>query len=104
MRVIDFLDKFPSAAEVTFIVRAADGSYRPTPIHSAWEWLNGDELCDYLVINADHPPISADGSLGARYRDGRLHCAMITTEAALLEEYGAEQGRVLIAHYDRPIH
>lgn len=101
MRVREYLDQFPSAAPVTFIKQAAGGTYSTTPIHSAWEWLNNDNIGDYLVINADHPPIDAAGFRGMHYKIGRLHCAMITTEAELLEQYGEKQGRDMIAYYER---
>ena len=104
MRVREYLDRLPSAAQVTFIKQEAGGAYRTTPIHSAWEWLNNDDLCDYLVINADHPPIDVNGGRTIRYRQGRLHCAMITTEAELLKHYGEKQGRDMIAYYERTVY
>ena len=103
MNVREYLDRLPSAAPVTFIKKEAGGAYRTTPIHSAWEWLNAESLCDYLVINADHPPIDATGGWGFRYKQGRLHCAMITTEALLLNEYGEAQGREMVAYYQREV-
>ena len=105
MRVREYLDRLPSAAPVTFIKQEAGGAYRTTPIHSAWEWLNNEYLCDdYLVINDDHPPIDVNGGWILRYRQGRLHCAMITTDAELLKQYGEKQGRDMIAYYERTVH
>jgi hypothetical protein len=103
MKVREYLDRFPSAAPVTFIKQAAGGTYSTTPIHSAWEWLNNEVLSDYLVINPDHAPIDVTGGWTNRYRTGRLHCAMITSEAELLKQYGEKQGRDMIAYYERPI-
>lgn len=113
MRVREYLDQFPSPQPVTFIKQlsveneSAPGyhyEYRTTPIWSAWEWLNNEDLCDdYLVINADHPPIDVTGGWHNRYRRGDLKCAVITTEAELLKHYGEKQGRDMIAYYERPI-
>lgn len=104
MKVREYLDQFPSAALVTFIKQAAGGVYSTAPVRSAWEWLDDDVFCDgYLVINADHAPIDVGGVWGARYRSGHLRCAVITTEAALLEQYGEEQGREMVAYYERTV-
>lgn len=104
MKVREYLDQFPSAAPVTFIKREAGGAFRTTPIWSAWEWLNNENLCDYLVINADHPPIDINGGWSLRYREGLLRCAMITTEAELLAQYGEKQGRDMVAYYERTVY
>lgn len=104
MIVREYLDRLPSATPVTFIKKEAGGTFRTTPIWSAWEWLNNEDVCnDYLVINADHPPINEAGGWHNRYRSGHLKCAMITTEAELLAQYGEKQGRDMIAYYERTV-
>lgn len=103
MKVREYLDRLPSGEAVTFIKKAADGTYSTTPIRPAWEWMANDSICGCLVINADHPPIDAAGSWGLRYKSGHLHCAMITTEAELLKQYGDSQARDMIAYYERTV-
>ena len=114
MRVRDYLQKFPEAASVTFIEMVAvkdEGApgyrdeYRTTPVRTGWEWLRSENFCDeYLVINADHPPLSVTEGWHNWYNHGHLHCAMITTEAELLKQYGEKQGRDMIAYYERTVH
>lgn len=114
MRVREYLDQFPSATPVTFIKQVSvkdEGApgyrseYRTTPIFSAWEWLNNEDLCDeYLVINADHPPIDVTGGWHNRYKSGLLKCAMITTEAELRKLYSEEQAQSMVRYYERTVY
>lgn len=112
MKVREYLQKFPDATSVTFIKQVSvkdeaspfyHSEYKTTPIFSGWEWLRNDRICDYLVINADHPPIDVIGGWHNWYRDGHLKCAVITTEAELRKLYSEEQTQRMIAYYERTV-
>ena len=103
MKVKDYLQQFPEATQVTFIKLNAGDKYSTTPVLAGWEWMANDAICDYLVINADHPPIDISGTRGKQYKDGGLKCAVITTEALLLNQYGEKQGCEMVKHYERTV-
>lgn len=114
MTIREYLSKLPKNDQVTFVVQHAvkseagpfyENRYSTGPIRGAWEWLEfGESFLDgNLVINADHPPIDVTGLWARNYKNGHLRCAMVTTEADLLTHYGPEQGRRMIAYYERTV-
>lgn len=115
MNVQDYLKSIPENQQVTFLVAHAVqdstlGSYhedyrmeyRTTPIRAAWEWKNGGWGSDYLVMNADHPPISANGTWVNWYNSGRLSCALVTTANDIRLTTGSDvQAERMVAYYDK---
>lgn len=110
MTVREYLKKHQNEASITFIRQKAvkdehspfyHSEYSTAPIYSAYEWAQHEKVCENLVINADHPPIDANGMWGNWYKQGNLLCAMITTEEELIKMYGEKQGRDMIEHYKR---
>ena len=112
MNAREYLSGKPTYDGVTFIIASPvkrakapgyDTEYRTTPIWTASEWLRGTSVDNYLVINADHPPIDITGHWGNMYKRGHLHCAVLQTEADLILQYGEEQGKRMIAYYKRNV-
>ena len=96
----------------TFIVEKAvkdehtpfyHSEYRTTPIHSVWEWLEGETSGKFIVVKADHPPIDTTGNWLQWYKAGELHCAMVTSEENLFARYGKEQAKQMIKWYDEKV-
>lgn len=113
MKIREYLEKMGPRCDFTFIIQKAvkdehsplyHDEYRTTPVRYGTEWLNGEGFIDnYIVIKADHPPIDVTGAWNNWYKSGSLRCAMVTTEADLLTHYGEEQGRDMIAYYEREV-
>lgn len=113
MNAREYLDKLNSGREVTFVIARAvkdeaspyyHTEYRTTPIHSAWEWLDGEALDDHIVINADHPPMDITGNWVRAYNAGRLSCAVLTTVDDLRKMYPNEaQLQRMIAYYEKTV-
>lgn len=77
--------------------------FRQTPLRAVWEWLEGDYLNKFIVINANHPPIDITGYWVTSYNQGHLKNCIITTEKDLIEEYGEKQGREMIEYYNKKV-
>ena len=77
--------------------------YRQTPLMTIWEWLKGDYLNKFIVINANHPPIDITGNWVKVYNKGWLKNCIITTEKDLIEGYGEKQGKEMIEYYDKKV-
>lgn len=116
MNAREYLQKMDPNRQVTFVIARAvkdDASpyyhyeFRTTPIRAAWEWLeenaSGRFGDDYLVINADHPPVDITGLWVRDYKAGRLSCAMLTTEAELHRMYSKEQAERMIRYYEQTV-
>ena len=77
--------------------------YRTTPIHSVWEWIEGETASKFIVAKADHPPIDITGNWLQWYKEGKLLCAMVTTYESLFTRYGKEQAEQMIKWYDEKV-
>lgn len=113
MKIREYLEKMSTRNNATFIIQKAvkdehspfyNDEYKTTPVRHRDEWLQGEGFIDnYIVIKADHPPIDVTGAWNNWYKGGLLRCAMVTTETDLLTHYGENQGRSMIAYYDREV-
>jgi len=114
MTAIDFLRKHESAFSVTFIIARAvkdehspsySYQYQTTSIRAAWEWLESPGwLEDYIVLNADHPPICIPGFWQYDYKAGRLKCCIIVKPEDLRKTCGGEkQFRDMLDWYERTV-
>lgn len=112
MNIREYLEK-TGATQATFIIKKAvkdeaspfyHDEYKTTPVRYKHEWMQSEGFVDnHIVIKADHPPIDVTGAWHNWYKGGTLRCAMVTTEADLLTHYGEEQGRKMIAYYEREV-
>ena len=112
MKVKEWLESKGKNEQATFIIAKAvkdDSSsfyhkeYNTTPIYAVWEWLKGDIVEKYIVINADHSPIDITNGWVNWYKKGLLHCAILTTEEDLYTEMSNEQADRMIAYYDKEV-
>lgn len=109
MYVNEYLSKLPRDQKVTFVIGRAvqEGAlefyhfeYRTAPIRPAWEWgLHGEIWDGYIVLNADHPPVSIEPAWHNWYKNGDLSCALVTTEADLRKMYSERQAADMIKYY-----
>ena len=112
MKLKDFLKHFNENESFTFVIAKAvkdehapghHFEYRTTPIRSIWEWLRGEDMEKYIVINPSHPPIDVTGNWVNSYERCWLHCCIITTEFDLNTLYSGEQYERMLKHYDEKV-
>ena len=113
MYVNEYLAKLPENQQVTFVIGRAvqEGAlefyhfeYRTAPVRAAWEWALKEETWDgYIVLNADHPPVSIEPAWHNWYKKGHLSCALITTEADLRTMYSERQAADMIKYYHETV-
>lgn len=117
MNAREYLEKQAKNQQITFVIARAvkdeatpfyHYEYRTTPIRAAWEWLREDGSGrrfgdNYLVINADHPPVDITGLWVRNYKAGHLSCAVLTTEADLRTMYSEKQAADMIAYYNKTV-
>ena len=110
MKVKEWLESKGTSEQATFIIAKSvkdDNSpfyhkeYKTTPICYVWEWLKTQTAETYIIINADHSPIDITNGWVNWYKNGFLHCAIITTEEDLYREMSKEQAERMIAWYDK---
>lgn len=112
MNIREYLEK-TGTENATFIIQKCvkdehspfyNDEYKTTPVRCHHEWMQADGFIDtHIVIKADHPPVDVTGAWHNWYKKGHLRCAMVTTEADLLTHYGEEQGRRMIAFYEKEV-
>lgn len=112
MKLTEWLQNKGKNESATFVIAKAvkdDSSplyyfeYKTTPIRTVWEWLEGNTGEEYIVINADHPPIDVTGNWVRHYKNGWLQCAMITTEQDMFTKYSGKQAQDMIEWYDKEV-
>lgn len=105
MKVKEWLQSKGENESVTFIIaKAAEEQryeYKTTPIRPVWEWLHFNRIAEnYIIINADHPPIDFSGSWMNQYNRGQLRCAIIVSIEDVYKIYSERQAEDIIKYYD----
>lgn len=112
MKLKEWLQSKGQNEQATFVIAKAvkwehapgyTFEYKTTPIKCVWEWSESSSADKYIVINADHPPIDETGDWVRWYKQGRLMCAMITTEEDVRTMYSEKQAADMLAFYDRKV-
>lgn len=114
MTATEYIEKNKAAHQITFVIAHSvkDEStpfyhteYKTTPIYAPWELLQEYTWHkDYIVVNADHPPICIPGFWQRDYNAGRLKCCIIEKPEDLhLTCGGEEQFRDMLDWYERTV-
>jgi hypothetical protein len=113
MTAREYLEKLPKDNLVTFIIAEAHHEvasfwsyrYHNTPMRMRREWLGSPEWGkDYLVINADCPPIDITGSWYNAYKRGGCYCAMIVTLEEMRKTYNSDaQFNDMVEYYNKNV-
>lgn len=114
MTATEYIEKNKDAFHITFIIaHSVKGSgspfynteYKTTPIYSPRELLRDYTWYkDYIVVNADHPPICIPGFWVRDYNAGHLKCCIIEKpEDIRLTCGGEKQFRDMLDWYGRTV-
>ena len=100
--------------KVTFIVAKAEKDkttpfyspvYTTTPIRCVWEWLEVDNVMNYIILNDKQPPI--DWLSGAKWNNdfkrGNLTCMLVISRDELYTLYSKEQANSMEKFIDNEI-
>lgn len=79
--------------------------FTSTPNRAAWEWLKGDKVKNYIVLNPNQPPIESITTLynHNRYNSGDLMCMLVTPEEEIKKHYSEKQAPEIIEMYDKAV-